>query len=395
MLPDGTRTSSKICTGLECATRPCSTSWVQVRQCYAAGDWEQGRLRDAAAPGEDAEDSDADVFGDFEDVETGQSYGADGDAATATALKAIEDEARARREEKAAQKAAFDSEYDVGVFLQHSNDSSQRPSHGPENDAYPQHRDSLPFSTAHTLPKLRHSRVMTLSSLILVALGTGGSAGVKDKPQRSQPGSAEAEEEETYYDAMKKEMAVRAERTKAALGALDPRQRIAMEGFRPGAYLRLRFTGGYASLIFLDQRCDACACPLHLRNVGCGHDTGACPNPKPRLLPRSDQARLYHRSSAQVLTTCTQADFRLHCAGLPCELVQNFTPMQPLLVGGLSTTEEGRGYLQLRLKRHRWFPKILKTRDPLTFSIGWRRFQSVPVYAIEDQNGRQRYCLVN
>lgn len=52
--------------------------------------------------------------------------------------------------------------------------------------------------------------------------------------------------------------------------------------------------------------------------------------------------------------------------------------------------EEGRGYMQLRLKRHRWFPKTLKTRDPLTFSVGWRRFQSVPVYAIEDQNGRQR-----
>ena len=75
---------------------------------------------------------------------------------------------------------------------------------------------------------------------------------------------------------------------------------------------------------------------------------------------------------------------------MPCELVRNFSPSQPLLVGGLSPVEEGRGYMQLRLKRHRWFPKTLKTRDPLTFSVGWRRFQSVPVYAIEDQNGRHR-----
>lgn len=46
--------------------------------------------------------------------------------------------------------------------------------------------------------------------------------------------------------------------------------------------------------------------------------------------------------------------------------------------------------LQVRLKRHRWYKKVLKTRDPLIFSIGWRRYQSTPVYAIEDSNGRHR-----
>lgn len=79
---------------------------------------------------------------------------------------------------------------------------------------------------------------------------------------------------------------------------LDEEQRIAMEGFRPGTYLRLRFTG------------------------------------------------------------------------VPCELMQHFDPAQPLLVGGVSPAEEGVGFMQLRFKRHRWFPKILKTRDPLVFSIG-------------------------
>lgn len=45
---------------------------------------------------------------------------------------------------------------------------------------------------------------------------------------------------------------------------------------------------------------------------------------------------------------------------------------------------------QARLKRHRWHKKVLKTRDPIIVSIGWRRYQTVPVYAIEDQNGRHR-----
>jgi len=37
------------------------------------------------------------------------------------------------------------------------------------------------------------------------------------------------QEEETYYDAMKREMAERAAKTKAALDALDPATRVAME----------------------------------------------------------------------------------------------------------------------------------------------------------------------
>ncbi|GAU47199.1 hypothetical protein TSUD_89080 [Trifolium subterraneum] len=46
--------------------------------------------------------------------------------------------------------------------------------------------------------------------------------------------------------------------------------------------------------------------------------------------------------------------------------------------------------LEARLKRHRWHKKVLKTRDPIIVSVGWRRYQTTPVYAIEDHNGRHR-----
>ncbi|XP_037420847.1 ribosome biogenesis protein BMS1 homolog isoform X3 [Triticum dicoccoides] len=81
---------------------------------------------------------------------------------------------------------------------------------------------------------------------------------------------------------------------------------------------------------------------------------------------------------------------RLEIHGVPYELVEHFDPCHPILVGGIGLGEENTGYMQVSLKRHRWHRKVLKTKDPIVVSIGWRRFQTTPVYAIEDRNGRHR-----
>lgn len=81
---------------------------------------------------------------------------------------------------------------------------------------------------------------------------------------------------------------------------------------------------------------------------------------------------------------------RLELHGVPCEMVQYFDPRHPLIVGGIGTLEEGVGYVQVRFKRHRWHRKVLKNRDPIVVSVGWRRYQTVPLYALEDRNGRYR-----
>jgi len=87
---------------------------------------------------------------------------------------------------------------------------------------------------------------------------------------------------------------------------------------------------------------------------------------------------------------------------VPREFTTNFRPQTPVILGGLLPHEtlpsgffvlyrvaykvmcvigsgasngDQLGFLNARVKRHRWHRRILKSNDPLIFSVGWRRFQ--------------------
>ncbi|XP_043485918.1 ribosome biogenesis protein BMS1 homolog, partial [Polistes fuscatus] len=81
---------------------------------------------------------------------------------------------------------------------------------------------------------------------------------------------------------------------------------------------------------------------------------------------------------------------RVEIQGVPCEMIINLDPSYPLIIGGLLHGEENIGYVQTRIKKHRWYPRILKSKDPIILSVGWRRFQTLPIYAKLEDNLRSR-----
>lgn len=123
---------------------------------------------------------------------------------------------------------------------------------------------------------------------------------------------------EAWGDAVKREQEARRQATRRRLDSLPEKQRMELEGARPGAYVRVE----------LDR--------------------------------------------------------------VSAETVDRFDPRWPLIAGGVNPGEEGSTIHLAKTKRHRWYPKILKNRDPLVVSSGWRRFQTVPVLCVEDDNLRLR-----
>ena len=96
------------------------------------------------------------------------------------------------------------------------------------------------------------------------------------------------------------------------------------------------------------------------------------------------------KSRAQVEGFKAGTYARIVLEKVPYEFAAAFNPRHPVILGGLTPTEDRFGFVQVRIKRHRWHKKILKTNDPLIFSLGWRRFQTLPVYSVDDSRTRNR-----
>jgi len=83
---------------------------------------------------------------------------------------------------------------------------------------------------------------------------------------------------------------------------------------------------------------------------------------------------------------------RVRLEDVPAACVAELKRNRPILLGGILAGESQLGQVQVRLKRHRWHPKLLKSSDALLLSVGWRRFQTLPTFSLEDRGEkRMRY----
>ena len=66
----------------------------------------------------------------------------------------------------------------------------------------------------------------------------------------------------------------------------------------------------------------------------------------------------------------------------------------PMILCGLRSQENSFAYMRVKIKKHRWYPHILKTKDPVVFSMGWRKFQTIPVYTMQTDDETDKARMI-
>ncbi|KAI8796542.1 ribosome biogenesis protein BMS1 [Biomphalaria glabrata] len=236
-----------------------------IADSFVTGKW------DASEDAKARLEEDDELFGDFEDLETGEKF------------------------HGTKPSSALDSEDDNEAK---EDDNEQEGEEKEENDDEGSDQERPKTKAEMTAQERRMAKKKKIKDLF-------------DK-EYDNKGDSE------FYDTWKSEMDEQSKLNRAEFEELPEEQRVQFEGFRPGMYVRIEF----------DQ--------------------------------------------------------------MPCELIENFDPTYPIIIGGMTNVEEKLGYVNVRIKKHRWYKKILKTRNPLILSLGWRRFQTIPFYYKLEDNLRRR-----
>ncbi|RUS90079.1 hypothetical protein EGW08_002121 [Elysia chlorotica] len=233
----------------------------EIRDTFVTGKWDASEDAKARLDEDDA------LYGDFEDLETGEKH-----------------------------VAADVEESDIS-----DDDSSEKEADDPEKDA--DQGDEEPIEREKTKAEMSAQERR---------------AAKKKKIKELFDKEYDSKGDDQFYESWKAEMDEQAKLNKSEFEELPEEQRVQYEGFRPGMYVRVEF----------EQ--------------------------------------------------------------MPCELVENFDATYPVVLGGMTNIEEKLGFVNVRVKKHRWYKKILKSRNPLIISLGWRRFQTIPYYYKLEDNMRQR-----
>jgi len=82
---------------------------------------------------------------------------------------------------------------------------------------------------------------------------------------------------------------------------------------------------------------------------------------------------------------------RMEFDGIPKAFIEKLNPDHPIIVGMLFDTETEIKQQWVKIKRHRFYDRKLKSNDPLVVSVGWRRYQTIPIYFNEERGGKLRF----
>jgi ribosome biogenesis protein BMS1 len=101
-------------------------------------------------------------------------------------------------------------------------------------------------------------------------------------------------------------------------------------------------------------------------------------------IPKDDEEDLQTTEKIEKAGMKKGTYVKIEIHGMDQEIFSSITADKPLLLCGVKAMENTLGFMRTRFKTHRWNKKILKTQDPLIISLGWQRFQTLPIYCTED-----------
>jgi ribosome biogenesis protein BMS1 len=84
---------------------------------------------------------------------------------------------------------------------------------------------------------------------------------------------------------------------------------------------------------------------------------------------------------------------RVEFSEIPHSFFEIFDSKRPVIIGGLFPDETLGDSVQqwVKIKRHRFYARKPKSNDPLVVTVGWRRYQVLPVYFNEERGGKLRF----
>ena len=75
---------------------------------------------------------------------------------------------------------------------------------------------------------------------------------------------------------------------------------------------------------------------------------------------------------------------------LKTEHIRKFNSSSIIVLANVDIQEQALTYMKIKLEKHLYYPKVIKSNDPIIYSIGWRRFQTTASLCVEDKHQRLR-----